>query len=112
MSEPKRGKDVDLTGLTQRLRVLNPGLRSIQAVPSPKEGADVRVIVETTQAELNAIQGQLNLADPALDGMQIETVIRMLDMKPGEKRRVGLRATQDPGAFLRPPAKGKQKFDA
>lgn len=112
MSDIERGKDIDLTGLTERLRVLNPGLRSIRAVPSPKEGADVRVVIETTQAELNAIQGQLNLADPALDGMQIETVIRMLDLKPGEKRRLALRPQQGSDPFVRQPAKGKQKYDA
>jgi len=112
MSDADRSRDLDLTGLTQRLRALNPGLTSIRAEPSPKPGADVRVVIETTKAELNAVQGQLNLADPALDGMQIETMIRMLDLKPGEKRRLGLRPAQPPGAMLRTPAKGKQKYDA
>jgi hypothetical protein len=106
------GKDLDLTGLTQRLRALNPGLTSIRAEPSSKPGADVRVIIETTQAELSAVNGQLNLADPALDGMQIETAIKMLDLKPGERRRIGLRPAQPPGSLMRPPAKGKQKYDA
>jgi hypothetical protein len=112
MSKPARRNDLDLTGLTQRLRALNPGLSSIRAEPSPKPEADVRVVIETTQAELAAVNGQLNLADPALDGMQIETAIRMLDLKPGERRVVGLRPQQGAGAFTRPPAKGKQKYDA
>lgn len=112
MSKSSDGRDLDLTGLTQRLRALNPGLTSIRAEPSSKPGADVRVVIETTQAELSAVNGQLNLADPALDGMQIETAIKMLDLKPGERRRLGLHRAQPSGALMRQPGKGKRKYDA
>ncbi len=89
MSTPDR--DIDLTGLTERLRVQNPGLTSIRAEAPKQPGAGVRVVVETTRAELQAIGGRLALNDPELEGLQIETNIRFLDHEPGKPMRVQMR---------------------
>jgi hypothetical protein len=86
-----QGRDYDLTGIAQRLKELNPGLTNIKVEPPGRPGAAVRVVIETTRAELAAVQGQLHLTDPELAGVQIETALKFLDQKPGEKIKVGLR---------------------
>lgn len=91
------GRDFDLTGIAQRLRQLNPGFTNIRVEPPSRPGAAVRVVIETTRAELAAVQGQLHLTDPELTGVRIETALKFLDQKPGEKIRVGLRRNP-PGA--------------
>lgn len=87
----EEGRDFDLTGIAQRLRALNPGFSNIRVEPPGKPGAAVRVIIETTRAELAAVQGQLHLTDPELTGMRIETALKFLDQKPGEQIKIGLR---------------------
>src|SRR5688572_14728121 len=84
------GRDYDLTGIALRLKQLNPGFTNITVEPPGKPGAAVRVVIETTRAELAAVQGQLHLTDPELAGVQIETALKFLDQKPGEKIKVGL----------------------
>jgi hypothetical protein len=101
------GRDFDLTGLAQRLKALNPGFSDIKVEPPGKPDAAVRVIVETTRAELAAVQGQLHLTDPELTGVRIETAIKFLDQKPGEKIKVGLRRNA-PGA-TGPPGPPKRR---
>jgi hypothetical protein len=86
-------RDIDLNGLSARLHEKNPGLTSVRAEATSKADADIRVVVETTRAELAAVDNQLHLTDPDLEGLQIETMIKFLDHKPGEQLRVGLRKT-------------------
>lgn len=95
------GRDFDLTGIAQRLKELNPGFTNIRVEPSGKPDAAVRVVIETTRAELAAVKGQLRLTDPELTGVRIETALKFLDQKPGEKIRVGLRRNL-PGASAPP----------
>ncbi len=84
-------RDLDLTGLTDRLRASNPGFSEIRAEAPTKPEAGVRVVVETTREELNAINGQLHLDDPELEGLRIETAIRFLDRQPGERINVEMK---------------------
>jgi len=94
---PGEGRDFDLTGIAQRLRQLNPAFSGIRVEPPAKPDAAVRVIIETTRAELASVQGQLHLTDPELTNVKIETSIKFLDQKPGETIKVGLRRNP-PGA--------------
>jgi len=84
-------RDLDLTGIEQRLRTLNPGYSAIHVQAPTHAGAAVRVIIETTRAELARTGGQLHLTDPALDGLKIETTLRFLDQQPHERIKVQLR---------------------
>lgn len=87
-------RDLDLTGLTGRLRATNPGFTEIRAEASTKPEAGIRVVVETTRDELNAVNGKLHLDDPELHGLKIETTIRFLDQQPGEKINVQMKREQ------------------
>lgn len=86
-------RDIDLGGLSARLREKNPGLTAIRAEMTTKPDSDIRVVIETTRAELAVVENQLRLTDPDLEGLRIETTIRFLDTKPGEQLRVDLRRT-------------------
>jgi hypothetical protein len=88
--------DLNLTAITQRLSRANPGYSRI-TVEAPKEdGAAIRVIIHTTDAELRKTGGRLTLRDPDLPpGARIETVLRFLDHKPGQQRRVRLQRAGD-----------------
>lgn len=87
-------RDLNLTGIAARLRALNPGFTNVRVEAPRAPGAAVRVIVETTRAELAAVGGQLHLTDPELEGLQLETSVRFLDLKPGERMNVQLRPNQ------------------
>lgn len=89
------GRDLDLTGIAQRLRALNPGISNITVEPPKGPNALVRVVIETTRAELAHIGGQLQLRDPELEGSQLETSIKFLDQKPGERFNVQMRRKKD-----------------
>jgi hypothetical protein len=89
------GRDLDLTGIAQRLRALNPGITNITVEPPQGPNALVRVVIETTRAELNRIGGQLQLRDPELEGGQLETTIKFLDQKPGERFKVQMRRRKE-----------------
>lgn len=85
------GRDLDLTGIAERLRALNPNITNITVEPPHGANALVRIVVETTRAELNAVGGRLKLSDPELEGGQLETTLKFLDQKPGERLKVQLR---------------------
>lgn len=88
--------DLDLTGIAQRLSAENPGYSRITVEPPKDVGAAIRVIVHTTDAELAKTGGRLRLSDPDLPpGARIETVLRFLDHKPGQQRRVRLQRKGD-----------------
>lgn len=88
--------DLDLTGIAQRLSRANPGYTRITVEPPKEAGAAIRVIVHTTDAELTKTGGRLSLRDPALPpNARIETVLRFLDHKPGQQRRVRLQPKGD-----------------
>jgi hypothetical protein len=84
-------RDYDLTGLEQRLRALNPDYSAIRVLPPAGPNAAVRVIVETTRAEIAKTGGALHLTDPELEGVQIEATLRFLDQQAGERIKVELR---------------------
>ncbi len=92
------GRDLDLTGIAERLRALNPGITNIMVEPPQTANALVRVVVETTRAELNKIGGRLKLQDRELEGGQLETTIKFLDQKPGERMQVQMRRRKPPEA--------------
>lgn len=92
------GRDLDLTGIAERLRALNPGITNIKVEPPQTANALVRIIVETTRAELDKIGGRLTLNDPELTGGQLETTIKFLDQKPGERLKVQMRRRRPPEA--------------
>lgn len=87
-------RDFNLTAIEQRLRALNPGFSGLRVQAPRRPGAAVRVLIETTRAELQAVGGKLQLTDPELEGLQLETSVRFLDQKPGE--RLNVRLKQDP----------------
>ena len=84
-------RDLDLTGLTDRLRASNPGFSDIRAEAPTNPDAGIRVVVETTRDELTSVNGQLHLNDPELRGLRIETALRFLDRQPGEQIKLELR---------------------
>ena len=92
------GRDLDLTGIAERLRALNPGVTNITVEPPQTANALVRIVVETTRAELDSIGGRLHLNDPTLEGGQLETSIKFLDQKPGERMKVQMRRRRPPEA--------------
>jgi hypothetical protein len=85
------GRDLDLTGIAERLRALNPEITKITVEPPQGANALVRIVIETTRAELDKIGGRLQLRDPELEGAQLETTIKFLDQKPGERIKVQMR---------------------
>lgn len=86
--------DLDLTGIADRLRKLNPDLTNIKVEAPHQQGAVVRVIIETTKDELDSVGGRVSLRDPEIpEGTNIETVLRFLDHKPGKKMNVQVRRT-------------------
>lgn len=85
------GRDLDLTGIAERLRALNPDITNITVEPPQGGNALVRVVIETTRAEMEKIGGRIQLRDPELEGGQLETSIKFLDQKPGERLKVQMR---------------------
>jgi hypothetical protein len=85
------GRDLDLTGIAERLRALNPDITNITVEPPQGGNALVRVVIETTRAEMDKIGGRVHLRDPELEGGQLETTIKFLDQKPGERFKVQMR---------------------
>jgi hypothetical protein len=92
------GRDLDLTGIAERLRSLNPDITNITVEPPQGGNALVRVVIETTRAEMNKIGGRIQLRDPELEGGQLETTIKFLDQKPGERLKVQMRRSKPPEA--------------
>lgn len=92
------GRDLDLTGIAERLRAQNPDITNITVEPPQSANALVRIVVETTRAELDSIGGKLDLNDPSLQGGQLETSIKFLDQKPGERMKVQMRRRRPPEA--------------
>ena len=84
-------RDLDLTGIADRLRALNPDITNIIVEPPQGPNALVRVIIETTRAELDKLGGRIQLRDPELEGGKLETTIKFLDQKPGERLKVQMR---------------------
>jgi hypothetical protein len=109
-ARPPERRSIDLAALTKRLRTLNPNLTSIRAEPSTTPDAQIRVVVVTTRAELRAAGGKLRLSDPALDRLKIETSIKFLDQKPGE--RIQLRLQRQPNLDIPLSEKPKKQYDA
>lgn len=91
MNDANARRDLSLTDIEARLRALNPGLPRLRVTPPTTPGAAVRVTIETTRAELATVGGKLNLNDPDLEGMRLNTTLRFLDQKPGERINVQLR---------------------
>ena len=89
------GRDLDLTGIAERLRALNPDITNITVEPPHGADALVRVVIETTRAELDKLGGRVQLRDPDLEGGQLETTIKFLDQKPGERFNVKMRRRKD-----------------
>lgn len=85
------GRDLDLTGIAERLRALNPDITNITVEPPQGGNALVRVVIETTRAEMEKIGGRIQLRDPELEGGQLETTIKFLDQKPGERLKVQMK---------------------
>lgn len=92
------GRDLDLTGIAERLRALNPNITNITVEPPQGDNALVRVVIETTRAELDKLGGRIQLRDPELEGGQLETTIKFLDHKPGERLKVQMRRKKPPEA--------------
>jgi hypothetical protein len=92
------GRDLDLTGIAERLRALNPDVTNITVEPPQGASALVRVVIETTRAEMSKIGGRIQLRDPELEGGQLETTIKFLDQKPGERLKVQMRRSKPPEA--------------
>lgn len=92
------GRDLDLTGIGERLRALNPEITNITVEPPHGSNALVRVVIETTRAELDKLGGRIQLRDPELEGGQLETTIKFLDQKPGERLKVQMRRQRPPQA--------------
>lgn len=86
-------RDLDLTGIAERLRALNPDITNITVEPPQGPGTLVRVVIETTRAELEKLGGRIQLRDPELEGGKLETTIKFLDQKPGERFQVQMRRT-------------------
>jgi hypothetical protein len=91
-------RDLDLTGIAERLRALNPDVTNITVEPPQGANALVRVVIETTRAELDKLGGRIQLRDPELEGGQLETTIKFLDQKPGERLKVQMRRQRPPEA--------------
>jgi hypothetical protein len=109
MSATDEGRDFNLTDIEARLRALNPGYTALRVEPPRAAGAAVRVLIETTRAEMAATGGQLHLTDPALEGLQLETTLRFLDQKPNERIRVELKRDNTPDTSGPKPKPHSQK---
>jgi hypothetical protein len=109
MNATDEGRDFNLTDIEARLRALNPGYTALRVEPPRAAGAAVRVLIETTRAEMAATGGKLHLTDPALEGLQLETTLRFLDQKPNERIQVQLTRDTTPdnaGTKPKPSQKG------
>jgi hypothetical protein len=109
MSASDEGHDLNLTDIEARLRALNPGYTALRVEPPRAAGAAVRVLIETTRAEMTATGGKLHLTDPALEGLQLETTLRFLDQKPNERIQVQLKRDDAPDTARPKPKPHSQK---
>jgi hypothetical protein len=111
MNASNEGRDLNLTDIEARLRALNPGYTGLRVEAPRGAGAAVRVLIETTRAEMQATGGKLRLTDPELEGLRLETTLRFLDQKPNERIRVNLsRDTGSAGPGRKPrPTKPKAR---
>ncbi len=88
------GLDLDLTGISRRLSEKNPEYTRIIVEPASKPGMTLRVVVETTREEMAKTGGRLQLQDQDIpQNARLETVLRFLDQKPGERIKVQMKRT-------------------
>ena len=92
------GRDLNLTDIEARLRTLNPGYTALRVEPPRTAGAAIRVLIETTRAEMEVTGGKLRLTDPELEGLRLETTLRFLDQRPNERIRVQMTRDDAPAA--------------